>query len=73
MAQGMAKFEGIMAAYKLSLRDEHCIYSRVRAIMACAAALLDTNRACSGSPHVVVWKSLLHQDAETGSQLEPIV
>jgi hypothetical protein len=32
----MAKFEGIMAAYKLSLRDEHCIYSRVRAVMAAA-------------------------------------
>lgn len=40
VAQGMAKFEGIMAAYKLSLRDEHCIYSRVRTVLACLVAAL---------------------------------
>lgn len=30
LAQGVANFESIMEALKVTLRDEHCCYSRVR-------------------------------------------
>jgi hypothetical protein len=35
LAQGVANFESIMEALKLTLRDEHCCYSRVGSVTAC--------------------------------------
>lgn len=45
LAQGVANFESIMKALKLTLRDEHCCYSRVRmsfgtAALACHSQLV---------------------------------
>ena len=33
LAQGVANFESIMKALKLTLRDEHCCYSRVGTLL----------------------------------------
>lgn len=50
LAQGVANFESIMEELKLTLRDEHCCYSRVHTSSAHAAVMLLLDAAPVAQP-----------------------